>query len=94
MTMGLATDGINRLFSSHSDALPLGRDIGLGIVERLPAMKDAFIREAAGVAGEVPKLLRGEVLQGARPAARRRRTHGAWLRPRSARVESEHDLDF
>ena len=62
MTMGLATDGINRLFSNHSDALRLARDIGLGIVERLPAMKDAFIREAAGITGEVPKLLRGEAL--------------------------------
>jgi 2-octaprenyl-6-methoxyphenol hydroxylase len=62
MTMGLATDGINRLFSNHSDALRLVRDIGLGLVERLPAMKDVFIREAAGVTGEVPKLLRGEVL--------------------------------
>ena len=62
MTMGLATDGINRLFSNHSDALRLVRDVGLGLVERLPAMKDVFIREAAGVTGEVPKLLRGEVL--------------------------------
>ena len=60
--MGLATDGINRLFSNHSDALRLLRDVGLGLVERLPAMKDAFIREAAGVTGEVPKLLRGEAL--------------------------------
>jgi 2-octaprenyl-6-methoxyphenol hydroxylase len=62
MTMGLATDGINRLFSNQSDALRLVRDVGLGLVERIPAMKDAFIREAAGVTGEVPKLLRGEAL--------------------------------
>ena len=34
----------------------------LGLVERLPALKRVFIREAAGVTGEVPKLLRGEVL--------------------------------
>lgn len=62
MAMGLATDGINRLFSNHSDALRLARDIGLGLVERLPAMKTTFIREAAGLTGEVPKLLRGEAL--------------------------------
>jgi 2-octaprenyl-6-methoxyphenol hydroxylase len=62
MTMGFATDGINRLFSNHSDALRLVRDIGLGLVERLPAMKTRFIREAAGLTGEVPKLLRGEAL--------------------------------
>jgi 2-octaprenyl-6-methoxyphenol hydroxylase len=62
MTMGLATDGLNRLFSSRSDVLRLARDVGLGMVERLPGLKRLFIREAAGLAGEVPKLLRGESL--------------------------------
>jgi len=62
MAMGLATDGLNRLFSNRSDVLRLVRDIGLGVVERLPAVKDFFIREAAGITGEVPKLLRGEAL--------------------------------
>ncbi len=60
--MGFATDGLNRLFSNRSDVLRLARDIGLGVVERLPAVKDFFIREAAGLTGEVPKLLRGEAL--------------------------------
>jgi len=62
MAMGVATDGLNRLFSNHSDALRLVRDIGLGLVDRLPALKHMFIREAAGLVGEVPKLLRGEAL--------------------------------
>ena len=62
MAMGIATDGLNRLFSNRSDALRLVRDIGLGVVERLPAVKSFFIREAAGLTGEVPKLLRGEAL--------------------------------
>jgi len=62
MTMGLATDGLNRLFSNRSDALRLIRDVGLGVVERLPMLKRVFIREAAGLVGEVPKLLRGELL--------------------------------
>ena len=60
--MGVATDGLNRLFSNHSDVLRLTRDIGLGLVERLPALKQIFIREAAGFTGDVPKLLRGEAL--------------------------------
>ena len=38
------------------------RDVGLGLVDRLPALKQLFIREAAGLVGEVPKLLKGEVL--------------------------------
>jgi 2-octaprenyl-6-methoxyphenol hydroxylase len=62
MTMCVSTDGLNRLFSNRSDLLRLVRDLGLGIVDRLPALKRLFIREAAGLAGEVPKLLRGESL--------------------------------
>jgi 2-octaprenyl-6-methoxyphenol hydroxylase len=62
MTMGIATDGLNRLFSNNSDALRIIRDVGLGLVERAPALKELFIREAAGLTGDVPKLLRGEAL--------------------------------
>jgi 2-octaprenyl-6-methoxyphenol hydroxylase len=62
MTMGVSTDVLNRLFSNQSDALRLVRDIGLGLVDRLPPLKRMFMREAAGLSGEVPKLLRGEVL--------------------------------
>jgi 2-octaprenyl-6-methoxyphenol hydroxylase len=60
--MGVTTDGLNRLFSNSSDALRLLRDVGLGLVERAPALKGLFIREAAGLTGDVPKLLRGEML--------------------------------
>jgi len=62
MAMGLATDGLNRLFSNRSDVLRLARDVGLGLVDRVPNLKHLFIREAAGLLGEVPKLLRGELL--------------------------------
>jgi 2-octaprenyl-6-methoxyphenol hydroxylase len=62
LTMGAATDGLNRLFSNTSGVLRLARDAGLGIVDRLPALKTLFMREAAGLTGDVPKLLRGEAL--------------------------------
>ena len=62
VAMGIATDGLNRLFSNRSDVLRAVRDIGLGLVDRVPNLKRLFIREAAGLVGEVPKLLRGEVL--------------------------------
>jgi 2-octaprenyl-6-methoxyphenol hydroxylase len=62
VAMGVATDGLNRLFSNESDVLRLVRDVGLGVVDRLPALKHLFIREAAGLVGEVPKLLRGQAL--------------------------------
>jgi 2-octaprenyl-6-methoxyphenol hydroxylase len=62
MAMGVATDGLNRLFSNRSDLLRVARDVGLGLVDRLPALKQRFIREAAGLVGDVPKLLKGEAL--------------------------------
>jgi 2-octaprenyl-6-methoxyphenol hydroxylase len=62
MAMGVATDGLNRLFSNRSDMLRAVRDVGLGLVDRIPNLKRLFIREAAGLVGEVPKLLRGESL--------------------------------
>jgi 2-octaprenyl-6-methoxyphenol hydroxylase len=62
VAMGIATDGLNRLFSNRSDLLRAARDIGLGLVDRVPNLKRLFIREAAGLVGDVPKLLRGEAL--------------------------------
>ena len=62
MSMGLATDGLNRLFSNQSATLRFARDIGLGLVDRVPNLKRLFIREAAGLVGDVPKLLRGDAL--------------------------------
>jgi 2-octaprenyl-6-methoxyphenol hydroxylase len=38
------------------------RDIGLGIVDRLPRLKRMFMGEAAGFGGTLPKLMRGEVI--------------------------------
>ncbi|MFL6796404.1 MAG: ubiquinone biosynthesis hydroxylase [Xanthobacteraceae bacterium] len=60
--MSVMTDGLNRLFSNQSDVLRLVRDVGLGIVDRMPGLKQLFVREAAGLVGEVPRLLRGEIL--------------------------------
>ena len=60
VAMGFATDGLNRLFSNDSTALKYLRDLGLGVVDRAPALKKFFAREAAGLSGETPKLLRGE----------------------------------
>src|SRR4051794_12784330 len=62
MAMGVATDGLNRLFSNRSDILRALRDLGMGVVDRAPALKQLFIREAAGLVGDVPKLLRGDAL--------------------------------
>ena len=62
MAMGLATNSLNLLFSNKSALLRTVRDIGLGLVDRAPPLKNMFIRQAAGLAGEVPRLLKGEAL--------------------------------
>jgi len=62
VAMGVATNSLNMLFSNNSTLLRSVRDIGLGLVDRLPPLKSAFIRQAAGLSGEVPRLLRGEAL--------------------------------
>jgi 2-octaprenyl-6-methoxyphenol hydroxylase len=63
MEMALMTDALNRLFANDNAALRIFRDVGLGIVDRLPNLKRLFMREAEGdigLVGEVPRLLRGE----------------------------------
>ncbi|MBS4006667.1 MAG: ubiquinone biosynthesis hydroxylase [Afipia sp.] len=62
VAMGVATNSLNMLFSNKSALLRTVRDIGLGLVDRVPPLKSAFIRQAAGLSGEVPRLLRGEAL--------------------------------
>ncbi len=62
MAMGLATNSLNLLFSNQSTLLRTVRDIGLGLVDRTPPLKNLFIRQAAGLAGEVPRLLKGDAL--------------------------------
>jgi 2-octaprenyl-6-methoxyphenol hydroxylase len=62
MAMGVATNSLNLLFSNQSQLLRSVRDIGLGVVDRLPPLKELFIRQAAGLTGEVPRLLKGEAL--------------------------------
>jgi 2-octaprenyl-6-methoxyphenol hydroxylase len=54
-------DALNRLFSRESNLLRSAREVGLQVVDRLPALKRALVGEAAGTAGELPKLLRGEL---------------------------------
>ena len=58
--MGVVTDVLNRLFSNDNPLLRLGRDFGLGIVDRLPGLKHLFIDQASGRASAAPRLLKGE----------------------------------
>ncbi|MEM0899322.1 MAG: ubiquinone biosynthesis hydroxylase [Pseudomonadota bacterium] len=60
LQMGVTTDVLNRLFSNDIAPVRAARNIGLGIVDRLPAMKTFFIRQAAGLAQTAPNLLQGK----------------------------------
>lgn len=57
-----AMDGMNRLFANDNAPLRLLRDAGLLAVNRLAGLKSTFVTEAAGTSGQLPKLLRGEVI--------------------------------
>ncbi|MEZ5773534.1 MAG: FAD-dependent monooxygenase [Hyphomicrobiaceae bacterium] len=54
-----AMDGINRLFSNDNSLLRAVRETGLRLVDRAPGLKRLIVEEAAGLVGDVPKLLKG-----------------------------------
>jgi 2-octaprenyl-6-methoxyphenol hydroxylase len=55
-----AFDALNRLFSNDLTLLRSVRGAGLRLIDRMPALKRFLVAEAAGLTGELPKLLRGE----------------------------------
>ena len=61
-TLALATDVFNRLFSNDNPLLRIGRDLGLGAVNAVPRLRRGFIREAAGLTGDLPRLMQGRPL--------------------------------
>ncbi|WP_353329321.1 FAD-dependent monooxygenase [Phaeobacter sp. NW0010-22] len=59
-TLAMATDVFNKLFSNDNPILRLGRDIGMGVLGSLPGLRRGFVREAAGLTGDLPVLLQGK----------------------------------
>ncbi|WP_336278588.1 ubiquinone biosynthesis hydroxylase [Bartonella sp. CB175] len=57
--MALSNDWLNKLFSNDNTFLRMLRDAGLGIVNKMPKMKNYFIQEASGLTPNAPRLLRG-----------------------------------
>ncbi len=58
----IATDSLNRLFTTDAAPVRLARDLGLAAVNRLPPLKRLFMRHAMGLLGDLPRLTRGERL--------------------------------
>lgn len=56
------TDGLNRLFSNSLPSVRLARDFGFAVVQRLPPLKRLLMRDAMGLVGDLPRLVRGQPL--------------------------------
>ena len=61
-TLAAATDAFNKLFSNDNPLLRAARDLGMGVVNAMPGLRRRFIREAAGLSGELPRLMTGRPL--------------------------------
>ncbi len=57
MLMAGVTDILNRLFSNNLKTIRLFRDLGLGMVQKIPPLKRYFARQAMGLSGIIPDTL-------------------------------------
>ena len=55
-------DAFVRLFSNDIAPIRLARDLGLAAVNRIGPLRRAFMQEAGGATGDLPRLLRGEAV--------------------------------
>jgi 2-octaprenyl-6-methoxyphenol hydroxylase len=58
-TVALATDSLTWLFGVPGKLPSLIRRLGMGAIQRTPALKHWFMDEARGVSGKLPELLKG-----------------------------------
>ena len=49
LSMLVATDGLDRLFSTDNPLVRAARDVGIAAVHRMPGLKRAFMRQAMGL---------------------------------------------
>ena len=57
-----ATDGLNRLFSNEIPAIQTLRGLGLAAVNTSSTLKKLFMRQAMGLTGNLPRLMKGKKL--------------------------------
>jgi 2-octaprenyl-6-methoxyphenol hydroxylase len=55
-------DAFVRLFSNDIAPIRLARDLGMAAVNRIGPLRRAFMQEAGGATGDLPRLLRGEAV--------------------------------
>jgi len=62
LALAATTDLLNRLFSTAFPPVQMVRDLGLAVVNEIAPLKRFFMRDAMGIAGDLPRLVRGEKL--------------------------------
>ncbi len=62
LLVAVATDSLNRLFSIPGKAASAVRRFGLSMVQRTRPVKALFMAEARGESGDLPGLLKGELV--------------------------------
>ena len=62
LALAAVTDGLNRLFSNSLRPVQFARDLGLAAVNRFAPLKRLLMRDAMGILGDLPRLVRGEPL--------------------------------
>lgn len=60
--LAVGMDAFVHLFSNDNPLLRLARGAGMAIVNRIGPARRAFMHEAGGAVGDLPRLLRGEAL--------------------------------
>jgi 2-octaprenyl-6-methoxyphenol hydroxylase len=60
--LAVATDGINRVFSNDNPLLRGVRDLALGAANAAPSVRRSMIRQAAGLTGDLPRLMQGRAI--------------------------------
>lgn len=59
LSVAVATDTLNRIFSVPGKTASAVRRFGLSAVQSIPSLKARFMAEARGESGDLPKLLQG-----------------------------------
>ena len=60
--LAAATDGINRIFSNNNLLMRGMRNLALGVVNDKPSVRRTMIRQAAGLTGDLPRLMQGRAI--------------------------------
>ncbi len=60
VSTSVVMDGFVRLFSNGNPLLRTVRDVGMGLFNRIPALRQFVMEDAGAATGDLPRLLRGE----------------------------------